>query len=496
MIWLALSLALAQDAPADGLSADADTEADSEAPEATCGLRVKREITPSITSALPAGSPGCAVRMTVDERGQVSAVEGTNCPAAVLSEITPDLERWKFERTDCPVDDPLAFDITFESESKTFLVPPIEPVPMDVIPVPAGVSADGCLMVMTLLPDGTLENVRSTGSQCSVSLGGSGWNPARFWRAEIDGLRCTANFEVRDGIANNVSFSGCGGPSRLALVSFVERAAWSPGLEEPTNFEVRFRMRDDESAPLERAAEEVRLIRDACAEPQAPGFLARKTRIPAMPSRWAQDQSNLAAYCRLRVHLGADAVPTRIDAVLCGGVYGPRAASAVTGWNFRAPTCGETPVESEVVVVVPFARRIPGAGFLNPLGGQGEVVDLARVMMKRQSELDHCELWIDVPSTGLIRVQTSDPARCNVTPTSVPNLRRRQLIKWAEVTDEWDIFCDTTFTARTMSTGEPEVGVCYLETNELAREAIRDWSWSVLGREAETYTVHWRYRLD
>ncbi|MFT6820398.1 MAG: hypothetical protein ACJATT_004226 [Myxococcota bacterium] len=51
-----------------------------------------------------------------------------------------------------------------------------------------------------------------------------------------------------------------------------------------------------------------------------------------------------------------------------------------------------------------------------------------------------------------LRITTSDPDRCHVTPTSVPSIPRRQLIKWGEVTDERDIFCDSTFTARTMPT--------------------------------------------
>lgn len=487
-MWLVLALAAFAQDP------DSDSDSAGILDLSSCGLTVKREVTPSIETALPAGSPGCAVRMMVDVRGRVADVQPVDCPEAVVAAIRPDLDKWRFDRGECPTEDVLAFDTLFESSAQTWLIPPLSPEPSTVFVPPEG--TQGCLMAVTLLPDGSVENTRVSDPACTMSLGGSGWNPERFWKAEIEGLRCQATFTVRDGQANNIDFTGCGGPSRMALVSFVERATWATGSTEPVAFDVRFRMRDDDSTALERASQEARLIRSACEQPSAPNFLARKTQIPAMPARWAIDQSELAAYCRLRVHLDATATPTRIDAVLCNGVYGPRAASAATQWTYKAPTCGEEPVPSEVVVLVPFAKRIIGGGFQDLFGGESEVIDLLGTTLSRHSDLDHCEMWIDVPSNGKIRVTTSDLDECYVTPTSVPAIARRTLIKWAEVTDEWDIFCDSTFTAHTMSTDHAELGACYLETAALSREAIADWNWSVLGRQSQKYTVHWRYRLD
>ena len=487
-MWLVLALsAFAQDP-------DSDVDTDTEVLDASnCGLRVTREVLPTIETALPAGSLGCEVRMTVDERGRVANVEPLNCPEDVVTDIRPTLDRWRFERTDCPVDDPLSFDTTFETDSQTWLIPPTEPVPVEVFVPPPG--TEGCLMAATLLPDGWLEHIRASDESCAVSLGGSGWNPERFWKAEIEGLRCRATFDARNGHANNVVFEGCGGPSRLALVSFVERAAWSQQSDEAVPYDVRFRMRDDGSAPLERASQEARYIRDTCENPQSPGSLTRRTQIPAMPARWSLDQSELAAYCRLRIHLTETGEPRRIDAVLCSGVYGPRAASAASQWNYQSPTCNDEPIPSEVVVLVPFAKRTRD-GVVNVFGRGTQVVDLVGGMLTQPSQLEHCEMWIDVPSNGKVRITTSDRDQCYVTPTSVPSIPRRQLIKWADLTEEWNIRCDSTFTAETVRTGNADIGACYMGTRELVQEPIRDWSWSVLGREKETYTVHWRFRLD
>ncbi|MFT6145656.1 MAG: hypothetical protein ACI855_000673 [Myxococcota bacterium] len=466
---------------------DLDLDTDQVIDASNCGLTVTREVVPKIATALPAGSAGCSVRMTIDENGRVSNVEALECPDDVTDEIRPTLDKWRFERTNCPVDDPLSFDTTFETDSQTWLIPSQEPVTGEVFVPPEG--TEGCLMAATLLPDGSLENVRSSDPSCGISLGGSGWNPQRFWRAEISGLRCRATFEARNGLANNVEFEGCTGPSRLPLVSFIERAAWSHPGDEPVSYDIRFRLRDDESAPLDRASQEGRYIRDACEAPDAPGFLTRRTQIPAMPARWTLDQTELAAYCRLRVHLNDSAIPTRIDAVLCSGAYGPRAAAAASQWTYQAPTCGETATPSEVVVLVPFAKR-NGVGF----GAGTSTVELSTSTRERASQLDHCEMWIDIPSNGNVRIQTSDQDQCYVIPSVVSTLRLNKLLKWEELVQERGIECVSTFTAETTKIGDAEIGSCYLGTREKVQEAIDQWSWSVLGRESETYTIHWNFR--
>jgi hypothetical protein len=102
-------------------------------------------------------------------------------------------------------------------------------------------------------------------------------------------------------------------------------------------------------------------------------------------------------------------------------------------------------------------------------------------------------MWIDVPSNGNVRIETSDQDQCYVIPTVVSTLRLNKLIKWEELVQERGIECVSSFNAQTTRISDAEIGSCYLGTREMVQQAIDEWSWSVLGRESETYTVHWNF---
>lgn len=509
----------AADEPAPEANETVDQAADEpvvdEAVEPSCGLTVLREVDPTIDLPLPPGLAACKVALLVDERGRVAEIEATECPDDALAAARPDLEKWRFRRDEhCPAEELARFELAVESESRTFHVPPAEKVPAERFAV---TGFDGCVLALTLLPDGTVEALRSSDPDaCTVAPGFAGWNPERFWRHEITGLRCTATFDANGGLANDVRFEGCGGPSRMALLSFVERARWGTGLDPRTAFKVHFRLRDDESEPLDRVSEQARLVRtEPCEDLRASERLYGRTRIPPMPARWAMDRSEVAAYCRLRVHLDAQAVPRRIDGVLCGDVFAPRAASALATWDFTAPTCGGEPVPSEVIVLVPFAERVAGLdGLRNPFTDE-PVVDLAAEVqpMYGAAPGEHCQMVIDVPVRGRVRLQTNDRRRCFVTPTTIPSVPAREVRRWGEAVNEPSeledaiaaaaadslvhvISCNSAFRVTTTAVENLSVSGCIGRAPDRVRAAIADWSWSVLGREQERYEVEWRFRIE
>jgi hypothetical protein len=478
--------------PVDAPPAEEDPDAALDAAE-RCNLQVLREVDADVRTVLPAGMFGCDVTLMVDERGRVASVTSEACPAEVLAETTPQLSRWRFDRSSCETTDPVRFDLRLQSDKRTYLVPPGEPVAAEAI---ASRGPETCVLAMTLLPDGRVEAVRASDpDRCSVRPGIAGFNPERYWRSEIEGLRCKATFEVYNGLANRVKFEGCGGPSRMALVSFVEQARWGEDVAPGTAFDVRFSMRNDESPSADLAAEQVRLIRQGCERAEAPRLLVDPTRIPPMPARWALDRSQLAAYCRMRVHLDEQAVPRRIDAVLCGDVYAPRAASAIATWNYEAPLCDGVPVKSEVVILVPFAERMWG-GAIEALVGGTPVVDLAAELMYVPDRSEDCRLTVDLPTDGQLRVTTNDKRECFVTPTAAYELRRSEIMERAEILDRWVIECNVSFDA--VPTGATNVRTegCMGRSRELSLKAVEEWSWSVLGRETEHYEVRFRYRLN